>query len=346
MSTNLAERRKGRALTLALAAGALVAVAAVTAAIEFRSSRPDLASGVVVPGLEETIQNGTRIVVTSASATYRIERAQRGETAVWVMRDRGDYPVLPARLAQLTEGLEQLRYTRRMTADPSKHERLGVTDPREGGRGVLVQVEDARGALLVNLILGVEPSGLYVRRPDDPQTWAAQGELPPLRDVASWLELRPIDMSADRLARVEIVPAQGRAYILARDNAEQPWRIAAPALAAMAQSSVASAAERITQVAPVDVQPAPAIQGAPIARVRAMTFDGVVVDAELIPSDGQTWLKLVARAANAEPTPEQLAAAQAINDRVSAWAYALSGMDVDGVAPPLSALVPGIGPPQ
>jgi hypothetical protein len=342
MSTNLAERRKGRILTLALIAGALVAIAAVTAAIEFRSSRPDLASGPVVPGLEEQIQDGQRIIVTSAEATYRIERAQRGETSVWVMRDRGDYPVLPARLAQLTEGLEQLRFTRRMTSDPSKHERLGVTDPREGGRGVLVQVEDARGALLVNLILGVEPSGLYVRRPDDPQTWAAQGELPPLRDVASWLELRPIDMSADRLARVEIMPAQGRAYILARDSAEQPWRIAAPALAAMAQSSVTAAAERITQVSPVDVQPAPAIQGAPTARVRATTFDGVVIDAEMIPSDGQTWLKLVARAG----APEQEAAALEINNRVAPWAYALSGIDVDGLAPPLGALVPGIGPPQ
>jgi hypothetical protein len=342
MSTNLAERRRGRALTLALVAGALVAVAAVTAAIEFRSSRPDLASGLVVPDLEEQIQDGQRIIITSAEATYRIERAQRGESSVWVMRDRGDYPVLPARLAQLTEGLEQLRFTRRMTSDPSKHERLGVTDPREGGRGVLVQVEDARGALLVNLILGVEPSGLYVRRPDDPQTWAAQGELPPLRDVASWLELRPIDMSADRLARVEIMPAQDRAYILARDSAEQPWRIAAPALAAMAQSSVTAAAERITQVSPIDVQPAPAIQGAPTARVRATTFDGVVIDAEMIPSDGQTWLKLVARAA----APEQEAAALEINNRVAPWAYALSGIDVDGLAPPLGALIPGIGPPQ
>ncbi|QGZ95380.1 DUF4340 domain-containing protein [Terricaulis silvestris] len=342
MSTNLAERRKGRALTLALIAGALVAIAAVTAAIEFRSARPDLASGLVLPGLEDQIQDGQRIIITSADATYRIERAQRGESSVWVMRDRGDYPVLPARLAQLTEGLEQLRFTRRMTADPSKHQRLGVTDPREGGRGVLVQVEDARGALLVNLILGVEASGLYVRRPDDPQTWAAQGELPPLRDVASWLELRPIDMSADRLARVEIMPAQGRAYILARDSAEQPWRIAVPALAAMAQSSVAAAAERITQVSPVDVQPAPAIQGTAIARVRATTFDGVAIDAELIPSDGQTWLKLVARAG----APEQEPAALEINNRVAPWAYALSGMDVDGLAPPLVALVPGIGPPQ
>jgi hypothetical protein len=37
---------------------------------------------------------------------------------------------------------------------------LGLLDPREGGRRELVQVADGRGALMVHLILGVEPTGL------------------------------------------------------------------------------------------------------------------------------------------------------------------------------------------
>jgi hypothetical protein len=334
MTTELAQRRRGHAATLFLIAGALVAIAAVTVAIETRAARPDLASGPVLPQIAESIGGAQRITVTSSEASYRIERTQRG----WAMRDRDDYPVLSSRLAQLTQGLQQLRFTRRMTSDPSKHERLGVTDPREGGRGILLQVEDGRGALLVNLILGVEPGGgLYVRRPDEDQTWAASGELPPLREVASWLELRPLDLPAEQLARVEIVPATGRAYVLARDSAEQPWRIAAPALAPLAQSSVASAAERIVRLSPVDVRTAPAIQGAPSARVRAVTVGGVVIDAELIESDDRTWVKLVARA----DAPEQESAALEINNRSAAWAYALSASEAEGLAPPLSVLAPG-----
>ncbi len=337
MSSDLAERRKRRLLSLWLIAGALVAIAAVTIGIEYRAARPDLASGPVIPGLQENIRNGQRIIITSAEASYRIERAQRGEQSVWVMRDRDDYPVLASRLAQLTEGLQGLRYTRRMTNDRSKHERLGVGDPREGGRGVLVQIEDARGALLVNLILGIEPSGLYVRRPDSDQTWAASGDLPPLRNVATWLQLTPLDLEAERLARVEIAPRVGRAYILERESAQMPWRIASPALASLAQSSVTAAAEQITQLSPVDVRSAPAIQGQPFARVRALTFDGVILDAELIESDGRPWLKLVARA----ETPEQEAAALEINNSAAPWAYALDGMEAEGLAPPLGALVPG-----
>lgn len=336
MISSLAERRRNRLLTLFIAAGALVAVAAVTTAISLRSVSSQAVSGPVVPGLADTISGGTRILITSAEASYRIERAERGEQAVWVMRDRGDFPVQPARLAQLTEGLQNLRFTRRMTSDPGKHARLGVDDPRQGGRGILVQIEDGRGALLVNLILGVEPSGLYVRRPDNDQTWAADGELPPLRDVAAWLELRPLDMGPEQLARVEISPPEGRAYVLARESAETPWRIATPALASPTQSSIDAAAEAITALTPIDVQPAPAIQGAPRARVRATTFDGVVIDAELIDSDGGQWLKLVARS----DAPEREQAALAINNRVAAWAYRLRDQEAGVLAAPLASLVP------
>jgi hypothetical protein len=68
-----------------------------------------------------------------------------------------------------------------------------------------------------------------------------------------------------------------------------------------------------------------------------VTFDGVAVEAELIESDGRTWVKLVARA----EAPEQEASALEINNRAAAWAFALSDLDADVLAPPLSSLVPG-----
>lgn len=340
MTTQLAERRKKRTLVLFLIAGALVAAAAIMTAIEQRSLRPDQMTGLVVPGLAQNISGAERISITSAEATYRIERIQRGEERVWVMRDRGDFPVMASRLGELTEGLEELRYVRRMTSDESKHERLGVTDPREGGRGILVQIEDGRGALLVNLILGVQPNGMYVRRPDGDQTWAVReaedAALPPLRDVAAWLELRPLAVEASRLARVEIIPQQGRGYVLAREAPPEPWRLVQPALSALVQSAVTSTAERLTALSPTDVQLAPAVQGDVVARVRATTFEGVLIDAELITSDGRIWVKLAARA----DSPELENLAMQINSRSSDWAFALSEREALALAPPLSALIP------
>jgi hypothetical protein len=108
-------------------------------------------------------------------------------------------------------------------------------------------------------------------------------------------------------------------------------------LASLAQSTVTATAEYMTQLAPIDVRTAPAIQGAPRARVRAHTFDGIAIDAELIPSDDRLWVKLVARA----DAPEQEAAAVALNTPASDWAYALSDLEAAAFAPPLNRIIPG-----
>ncbi len=334
MITELAERRRAGLLRLYIVAAALIAIAAVTSGIEMRATSASVVSGPVLPGVEAALASAQRIEVFSADANYRIERTERG----WAMRDRGDYPVERGRIAQLSAALAQMRTVRRMTSDASKHERLGVTDPREGGRGVLLRVENSNTALLVDLILGVEPGGrLYVRRSGEDQVWQAESpDLPPLREAAAWLELTPLSLPAAQLARVEIMPAEGRAYVLARDDSDQPWRIAAPALAAGSQAIVTAAAEKLVQLAPSDVLEAPAVQGQPRARVRASTFTGITIDGEVIAADDKLWLKLVARAA----APEQAPAALAINDRVSAWAYALSEAEAAALAPPLNTLLP------
>jgi hypothetical protein len=74
--------------------------------------------------------------------------------------------------------------------------------------------------------------------------------------------------------------------------------------------------------------------------VRALTADGIALEAELVTADNRTWLKLVARA----ETPEQEPAALEINNRVAAWAYALSDQEAEALAPPLSYLVPSAAP--
>jgi hypothetical protein len=338
MSTDLAERRKARALTLLLIAGATLGVAAVTSAIEYRSAHPEQASELVVPGLANTIAGAQRVSIASSEASYRIEKTQRG----WAMRDRGDFPVQAARLEQLTRGLTDMRTSRRLTADASKHARLGVDDPRQGGRGVLVQIENAERAFVVDLIFGIEPGGrTFVRRTGQDQVWEVRADpsgrgLPPLRDIASWLNLRPLELPEDSLARVEIIPATGRGYVLARAAGDQPWRIVSPDLAAASQSLVTTTAQHLNELRPTDVLEAPAIQGAAKARLRAITFQGVAIEAELIESDGKTWLKLVARA----QTPEQEAAALELNNRVAGWAYALSEMEASELAPALATLLP------
>jgi hypothetical protein len=328
------EARRRRVTTLALIAAAFAAVAAITVAIESRTLRQDTVSGPAIPGLADRITRAKSIVVQSPDATYRIEETDRG----WAMRDRGDYPVTRLRLEQLTKGLVELVHTRRMTSDAALHARLGVDDPATGGRGVHVQILDADGAYLANVILGLQPQTLYVRAPDDDQVWAAKGELPPLQQPAAWLDLRPVALDAARIQRVEIAPHEGRAYVLAREEAG--FAIVAPGrLAPRSQAILLTAAEKMTRLNASDVQAAPAIQGTRYAAVRAFTDNGVRVDGELIEADGKIWVKFTAAAANPEAQP----AAAAINTGSSAWAFALSSREADSLAPTLASLLPREG---
>ncbi len=342
MTTELAERRKGRALIFVLAAAGLAATAAVTVAIDSRSARQDVSAALAVPGLAGRIAQAQRINVTSADATYRIERIGEGEQRRWVMRDRGDFTIAAAPLGRLTDGLEGMVLLRRMTSDPEKHARLGVDDPRQGGRGVLVQIEDGNRALLVDLILGVEPSGgLYVRRAGQDQVWSARGDLPPLRDVSQWMDLAPLTFDPATLTRVEITPPEGAPYIVERDVGAVNFAIVSPRVTAIAPGSVTAVAERIANLAPIDVQIVNAIAGPARGRVRAFTADGVVIEGELLESDGKTWIKLIARA----QAPEQEPAALAINERVAGWAYALSRSEAEALLTPLNDFLPDTRPP-
>lgn len=328
------EKRRTRLMALAGAAAVLAGVAFVTVSIDAQSMRPPIAQGPVVPDLARDLPRAQRVRVTTRDGAYVLEKIAQG----WAMRDRGDYPVNAARLSQLTQGLSSLAFTRRMTSDPNKYGRLGVDDPRQGGAGVLVQVEDGQGALLVNLILGVETTGLYVRRPSEPQVWAARGDLPPLREPAQWLDIRPLRIDPATLTRVEIVPNPGRAYILDRQDAAQggaftlttPERFAGSVAAPVANAAAAA----LARVQPIDVQPAPAIQGPPSARIRAHTSDGAMIDAQIVFREGAPWLKLTA----SPERPDGEAAALAINRASSAWAYRLSPADAQALTPPLAGI--------
>lgn len=341
MTTELAQGRARRAVWIGGLAAALTLIAAVTVAIGMQGRDATRVAGPVLPGFAERIGSATRIVVASKDARYEIQRTEKA----WVLKDRGGYPVRREVLAQFTDGLRSLAYVRPMTRDPARHERLGLGDPAEGGSGVAVQVEDAQGARLADLIVGEEPGGaLFLRKPGDDQSWQVRGRMPPLRDAARWLDLAPLDLDVARIAGADVSPAAGPAYTLQRADAQGAFALAAPhdSTPVISPSGVADAAMKIAQLQPLDVRPAAAVAGAPRARIRTRTFDGLVMESELFEeAGGRRWIKLVARAG----TPAKDAEAREINARVAPWAYALGEADYAALAPPLATLARAPEPP-
>lgn len=342
MSAPLSQERR-RIATLALVATAgLAALSALVIELDAARMKPPQAAGAVLPGFAKAAGAAEAITIVTKDATYRIAHTQRG----WALPDRGDYPVARERLAQFTEGLASLSYVRPMTRDPAKFDRLGLGDPAKGGDGVLVQVQNAQGALLANLLLGITPSGLYMRQNDRAQTWALKGDLPPLKDPAQWLDLTPLTIDPARIERVSVQPPEGPAYVLVRAEGAGEFKLEAPfdRHLVLTPDGLNAAGQAFAFLKPNDVAAAPAITGTPNARIAMRTSDGLVIEGELYQQPPHRWLKLVARG----ETPNAQADAQAINTRAAAWAYGLTALDYLNFAPPLSMLAraPGAGPAQ
>lgn len=346
MTTELRTRRARIAGQVVVAALAMAVLAFVTLSINARSLRDEPAGGLVAPELSERIDAVSTVRITTSQGVMTMARTDAG----WVMRERGDFPVRADRLGQLADGLREMAFQRRMTSDPDKFARIGLDDPTQGGRGALLQLEDADGALVVDLIVGVETDagGLYARRATQNQAWAVSGELPALRDVASWLAIAPIPVDSLKINRVDITPATGRAYsLLPLVLGESTGFSFAPPLRGIAARSnleLQEVAGRLGNLEPIDVSPAVAVQGAPRARINVSTTDNIVIDAQIISvAEGGDWLKVSAR--NAVDTPEALAAAATINQGAGQWAYKLSETEAESLAPVFETLLPQAAQP-
>jgi hypothetical protein len=333
MTTDLAKARTRRASLVWVGAAIVSAAAAVTMGIDTRS-RANESRGLVLPDFVQRADNANKITIVSKDARYEIVDTPRG----WALRDRGNFPVRRERLAQFTEGLKSLEFVRPMTRDPDKHERLGLGDPALGGAGVLVEVEGASGARLVEVIIGGQPGGaLYARLPSDPQTWEVKGDLPPLRDPALWLDLVPYAIDETRVRTVEIYPEVGPGYFIARDDEASRFTLQRPfaGLPIVAALGLGPTGVGLAEVRPIDVQVAAALPGPPRARARMTTADGLMIDAEFyVDGRGWHWVKLIARS-------EDLARAEevaTINAEAAPWAYRITERDYRTLAPTLPQL--------
>lgn len=276
------------------------------------------------------------IMVTTREESYHLVRNDDG----WVLAEKGSYPVTDAKIQELTEALAHIAYSRPMTRDARKFDRIGLGDPAQGGAGALLAVGDGRGNSFVNLLVGQRDGKSYIRRPDDLQTWEVGGALiPPLQRATAWLDLDVVSIAAGDIAGVDIRPPEGPAYRLeaapgggfALAPPHDRRRVLAPLAPGVA-------AEALTRFLPVDVAPANEIAvGAPVGSHVTRLKSGVAIVVQAWRKDDRGWVTL--SAATVEGAGEDARAyAAGLNTRASPWAYGLTELDWSVYTTPLHAI--------
>jgi len=288
----------------------------------------------VLEGFSQTRADAQRMKFTLADESYTLARTAAG----WTLEETGGYPVRPDRLAELAGGLETLSFDEKRTDDPYKHDRIGLGNPAQGGNGALIEVFGEESDLMHSLIIGRKNDTIYVRNPEQAQTYRAEGTLPPFYNRRAWLDLDIIQIDPSAIRSVRITDAANRSLYLRRDegNGTRSFRPAPPnqddrLISRLAASSTALA---ITRLTPADVKPASDLTTQPIARHISETFDGLEIDLRAYREPFGLWVTVRAVEAG-----EGARRAAAINQKAEGWAFRISDYDFQDFTPTVTSIV-------
>ena len=306
------------------------------------------AGKLMFPGLTAQLEKTQKIEIVHQGKPTTIER--HGST--WGLVDRDLYPVQETKLRGMLTALTELRLVEPRTADPSQYSQLGVETPDSKdatGSANLLRITDASGKPLAALIVGHRrvrtqgnvPEEVYVRRPDEKQSWLAEGSLQVDADPQLWLD-RDI-MNLDHARIVDVTATRGDSTIdLTRDGSKLALKAPAdhPKLDDYKLEDVSRALELLTFQ---DVHKSDDKAGAPAGHAVFTTKDGMAitvtvfhppVEAAAKPSaDKEIWVRF-AVAGNDKTKVE----ADRLESKVNGWTYQLGAWKENALVPTVDTL--------
>jgi hypothetical protein len=288
------------------------------------------------PDLAPKLQDAARIEIVHQDNTTTI--AKHDDT--WGLADRGGYPVQPSKLRGMLTALTELRLVEPRTTDAAQFGRLGLEDPKEkAATSNLLRVLDASGKPIVALIVGHRrvrtqgnvPEQVYVRRPDDNQTWLAEGSLQADADPQLWLERDIMNIDHARIASVDVQRGDQK-LDFGRDGQKLVVKEPAdhPPLDDYKVDDVDRALELLTfQDVQTDKQPV----GDKIGQSIYTTGDGMAVTATVFKGDKDIWVRF--SATGSDKSKDE---ADKLNARLSGWTYQLGSWKEKALVPSLDDL--------
>ena len=288
------------------------------------------------PNLASALREAARIEITHQGGQTVIEKRADGHWGVASMRG---YPVQEAKLRLMLTGLTELRLVEPRTSDPAQFSRLGVDDPNAAGSSAdLLRVVDNTGKSILAVIVGHRrvrvrtnvPEEVYVRQPNENQSWLAEGSLQVDADAALWLDRDLMNIGHDRISSVRVGDGAlvfGR--VDGRFGLMQP--AVHPKLEDYKVDDVAKALELLT------FQALKADEDAPGTEAGSSVFntgDGLAVTIRVFHADKDVW----ARFAVTGTSDTVKAEADRMNARLAGWTYQIGSWKEKSLVPGMDDL--------
>lgn len=334
-------KRRVRALAvLAGVTGIAVLLAALALWQRASTGEPDFKPVRMFPALQQAMEDVASIHVETKSAAFNVVRDEKKH---WILPDKSKYPADFNTVRKTVLGLAELDLVERRTARSDWHDKLGLKLPKSGGEGTLVTFKDAKGEELASLVVGSSVEGasaggeqaVYVRRPNDAQTYVARGTFAPPTNEAQWLDKAFVELARDRVKSAEMTPFKGRAYGVTRAKPEdEDFRLVQPLPSGRMLRTPGEPngiGNALLGISFDDVMPAPELDFTGAAHATYLTFDGLRLNLRLIEKDNEFWMTVDAFAdpglapstapASTALKPDIAKEVKELNEALAGWAF-------------------------
>lgn len=277
-------------------------LAALSVYMERTAVAPKAETGVVLPGLAAKVNDVSTVEVTSGDKVLTVHRDPAKADAGWTVKELGDYPAKFEKVKALIVGLADLEKVEAKTDVPESYEKIGVQQPATGNTATLVKVSNASGPAATLIVGKSKPAGdkpqVYVRIPDQKQSWLAKGEVATTADPLDWVDREVMKLDSTRVKGVVVAQPDGAKLAVSRPDKQGAYAVAdVPEGRALKTASAgAPVAGGLAYLTFDGVKPVGEIAwdtgGQATAEFR--TFDGLVVTATTVEADGKVWAKFAA----------------------------------------------------
>ena len=267
------------------------------------------------------------IELTKAGEKLTLERA--GET--WKLKERGGYPVLADKVRALVVHLANAKLVEPKTAAKDRWPLLELEDPAgKDAKSSLVRLLDAHGKPISEMVVGKSRpnafgtgrGGVYVRRPNETQTWLAAGEPHISTEVKDWVDVAIYKADVAKFKRVTVEHANETPIVVEKGsepNAKFELKSVPEGVKVKPNAPVEQIALGFSSIDCEDVRQ---LEKTPIGEnvsvITTETTDGLTVTFRLRREDkpAAAWLSFTAAG-----TGDAKKAADEINAKASGWEF-------------------------
>lgn len=321
------------------------------------SSSPAFQQVRMFPALESRVDDVAAIQIETKTASFNVVKRADGH---WILPDKASYGADYNTVRKTILGLAELDLTEARTSRADWLEKLGLALPKTGGSGTLVTLKDKKGEVLASVVAGSAVEGaaaggrqaVFVRRPNEPQSFVARGNFSLDIDLAHWLDRAFIDFARDRVKTVAVKPFQGPSYTVTRPtpstaNFAVVERLP-PGRTLRSESEANGVGNALIGMSFTDVVPQSRIDFTHAARASFQTFDGLALNIMIVEKENDFWIAVDAVVSElpAAPTgdnsklkPDIAKEVKELNAMAQGWAYKIPRFKATLISSPLDALL-------